>query len=977
MAPPGVAVETKNRLFVSYSRRDAGFVRKLCAGLLEQGIDSWVDWEDIPPSAEWMDEIRRGIDSADAFAFVISADSVASKVCGEELGHAVAAGKRLIPLRLTDVDQGLVSESLRRLNWIDARDPAAFADVVRRFVEALTTDLVLLRTHARLLVRAREWLASGRDPSFLLRGTDLEEALRWLGAVGEAGPLPTPEHNEYVIASQHAQREEMERWQGLYRRALARQLAAQSELLRGQRPDDLELAVLLAAESLHIESSREATMALGRGLELLPRRGRIDLQLHDEPINEILHSGDGRWLFAAGDDGAVRVIDVRRGVEQARLAAGERAMELAISDDASYVACGDYRTPHVWVWRWPQGELLRTLELAAVVTTLTLSADGAWLAVGCEDGVVAVYRPGESEPTVQLRHGGPVNAMAFRAAQGQLVTGADDGGTRLWSVSDGRLVWTHDHGAPVQSVACSSDGRRVASAGLDQCVTLLDPELGLVLGTVVHDEPVHGVHFSPDSRRLAAHGFYDADVLVVDAGQGRLLTRFAPASGGHGIAFDSTSLRVATTGLTAVVQVWDVDARSETARHVDRSGVPAIAFAPDSGELRIADAIGHLGSVDLGSGRTLRHGERMQCATLSPDGSLVVVARGDGCVHVFLGPGHDDAATVQVGHDVSDMDIDDDGRHLVVQRPMTGDLELWDPRAGRLLWRSEVADRDEQFADLRPARLGPGGHLLALEGSQSHDLELRDAANGSLRMTAAHDDVASHGGFSPDGRLWVTTSGNTLKVWDTAAYRLRFELEHGDYVSGTQFSPDGDWLVTTAYDGLVRIIDATGGRVVAELRHEGMVSAVAVAPAGDWLAAAGDESVTIWRFDERRLVHRVPTDVGVEHLAFTHDGSHLVGGSRGQRARFWAVADGVEVLSIAHDGAVFGVRFDADDRFCLVQHAKGPNRFFTAWLWQPDHLLDLARQSVTRALTPEEWRTYLGDEPYAPMLSPAAPSPVR
>src|SRR4051812_43691910 len=114
MAAPDAAVETKNRLFVSYSRRDAAFVRKLCAGLLTQGIDSWVDWEDIPPSAEWMDEIRRGIDSADAFAFVISVDSVVSKVCGEELGHAVAAGKRLIPLRLTDVDHEQVSESLRR-----------------------------------------------------------------------------------------------------------------------------------------------------------------------------------------------------------------------------------------------------------------------------------------------------------------------------------------------------------------------------------------------------------------------------------------------------------------------------------------------------------------------------------------------------------------------------------------------------------------------------------------------------------------------------------------------------------------------------------------------------------------------------------------------------------------------------------------------------------------------------------------------
>ena len=47
------AVDGDNRLFISYSRRDEPIVRALYDGLLARGIGVWVDWKDIPPSAEW------------------------------------------------------------------------------------------------------------------------------------------------------------------------------------------------------------------------------------------------------------------------------------------------------------------------------------------------------------------------------------------------------------------------------------------------------------------------------------------------------------------------------------------------------------------------------------------------------------------------------------------------------------------------------------------------------------------------------------------------------------------------------------------------------------------------------------------------------------------------------------------------------------------------------------------------------------
>jgi hypothetical protein len=57
-------------LMISYSRKDKEFVKKLYAGLVDHSIPAdnvWVDWEGIPLSADWMEEITRGIRESDIF----------------------------------------------------------------------------------------------------------------------------------------------------------------------------------------------------------------------------------------------------------------------------------------------------------------------------------------------------------------------------------------------------------------------------------------------------------------------------------------------------------------------------------------------------------------------------------------------------------------------------------------------------------------------------------------------------------------------------------------------------------------------------------------------------------------------------------------------------------------------------------------------------------------------------------------------
>jgi hypothetical protein len=102
-------------VFISYSRKDADFVRRLHQALTEQGRDIWIDWEDIPLTADWWQEICAGIEAADNFLFIISPDSVRSAAAQAAEATAVLLGKRSLSLSLAAQSQLELSGSQQEL----------------------------------------------------------------------------------------------------------------------------------------------------------------------------------------------------------------------------------------------------------------------------------------------------------------------------------------------------------------------------------------------------------------------------------------------------------------------------------------------------------------------------------------------------------------------------------------------------------------------------------------------------------------------------------------------------------------------------------------------------------------------------------------------------------------------------------------------------------------------------------------------
>jgi TIR domain-containing protein len=120
-----------SRVFVSYSRMDAGFATWLRDALVARGLEVWLDVDEIGAADDWRSVVAAAIGDAEAFVFVVSRDSLRSDMCLHELRLALAYETRVVAL-LRDATPDLPNE-LARVEHVAAGDP----DVADRLVLAL------------------------------------------------------------------------------------------------------------------------------------------------------------------------------------------------------------------------------------------------------------------------------------------------------------------------------------------------------------------------------------------------------------------------------------------------------------------------------------------------------------------------------------------------------------------------------------------------------------------------------------------------------------------------------------------------------------------------------------------------------------------------------------------------------------------------------------------------------------------------
>jgi hypothetical protein len=108
--PPAESLD----VFISYSRADADFARKLNDELQLQGKRTWFDQESIASGADFAQEIKQGINACDNFLFILSPRSVNSPYCAEEVEYAAQLNKRFVTVLHRQVNSDDLHPGLAR-----------------------------------------------------------------------------------------------------------------------------------------------------------------------------------------------------------------------------------------------------------------------------------------------------------------------------------------------------------------------------------------------------------------------------------------------------------------------------------------------------------------------------------------------------------------------------------------------------------------------------------------------------------------------------------------------------------------------------------------------------------------------------------------------------------------------------------------------------------------------------------------------
>ncbi len=192
------------RVFISYSRHNLDRADALLTALEGEGFQVTIDRRDLPYGEEWLKELAGFIADADTVVALVSPAFIASKACTWELGQVRATNKRLVPVIIESVPIEDLPETIGKIQLLPAQGVFGFETHLKPLADVLNTDRQWIKEHTRLADRARHWIARGRAPALLLRGTALADAESWQDRQPKAAPPPSDEILELMLASRRA-----------------------------------------------------------------------------------------------------------------------------------------------------------------------------------------------------------------------------------------------------------------------------------------------------------------------------------------------------------------------------------------------------------------------------------------------------------------------------------------------------------------------------------------------------------------------------------------------------------------------------------------------------------------------------------------------------------------------------------------------------------------------------------------------------
>jgi superkiller protein 3 len=413
----------------------------------------------------------------------------------------------------------------------------------------------------------------------------------------------------------------------------------------------------------------------------------------------------------------------------------------------------------------------------------------------------------------------------------------------------------------------------------------------------------------------------------------------ANAPGWVRLAISSDGRFAVLAGEDETLWRWDLQTGQTHRLRTGAYNITAIALSPDDhlvafvrrGAIQLCDAVtGGRGENQEFEGQ---FGTRTDLLAFCPDGRRIISTHADHAIRVW-----DVKTGRESGHTATDRPVTGlalfppDGHRVLISTPSPG------PAVG--IWNLQTGMQLRQYPRFGTSIALSSDGLRALIGGGNF-MQLWDLETGEELVRKDLHRAVLHVAFSPDQRLAVASTDESVRVWALPPHRSPGEQppvvevaefpKSGGIHGSVVVSPDGRWLLTGDWPNSVRLWDRETQRLIRPLDENGKeIRSVAFSPDGRLALSGGDDGVVrLWDVASRgHREFRGHAD-NVTSVAFSRDGSRAYSAGGGLLSdvfkdgtdfavRVWDVKTGQQLHPFeGHKGIVWSVAVSTDGRHVL------------------------------------------------------------